>query len=690
MRYFYLLLFFVLVASLSAQTNHAVGVSSNVFTPDNLTIAVGDTVTWTNNGGFHNVNGSTATYPSNPAGFDNGNAASNAWTYDFVFTQPGTYDYQCDPHAGFGMVAQIVVEAATAADTLLITEIMYNPPEGGTDSLEFIEVYNPSTAAVNMTGWTVSQGVVLEFPLYILAPGEFLILAGNEAAFRNVFDYTGDVFEWTSGGLSNGGETIALSNSSGTVIVAVEFDDRAPWPEGTDGQGASLVFCDITADITDAANWQAASNVTGVVIDDKALLADPGALSDCGLDAPALKWITQDLTVSEGDGTVTISVEARNMQGLQFEVRLSGGTTTDAGDLTTDPVLPATYTVGDQAIETLTIDIVLTDDALEEIEEALGLTLQVTAPAEITGSGELTITILDNDQAVSPIASVNALDANGVAISAGRTVALQGVVHCIDFRDNDGIQFWIIEPNGDGINVFNFNDVSDYQVNEGDEILVTGELVQFRGLLEIVPDAIELVSSGNDLVAPTRVDKLEESLENRYVTLNIDRAIENGIERAGGGFNVTVVQRDLDTTVVRVEDETGIDSTFLANYFFGDQAPESSLVVSGLVSQRDFSAPFDEFYQLFPCGESSFDLVTGTREPEWAQEVLVYPNPTGGVLELLLPTEVNSYRLMDLNGRILQQGQPSTSLDLTELPAGMYQLQFIGGNGFISRTVIKQ
>ncbi|MGK0334213.1 MAG: hypothetical protein ACI974_001031, partial [Paraglaciecola sp.] len=76
--------------------------------------------------------------------------------------------------------------------------------------------------------------------------------------------------------------------------------------------------------------------------------------------------------------------------------------------------------------------------------------------------------------------------------------------------------------------------------------------------------------------------------------------------------------------------------------------------------------------------------------PEWAQEVLVYPNPTGGVLELLLPTEVNSYRLMDLNGRILQQGQPSTSLDLTELPAGMYQLQFIGGNGFISRTVIKQ
>jgi hypothetical protein len=38
---------------------------------------------------------------------------------------------------------------------LMITEIMYNPPESGTDSLEYIEVYNAGTAAVDMNGFNL-------------------------------------------------------------------------------------------------------------------------------------------------------------------------------------------------------------------------------------------------------------------------------------------------------------------------------------------------------------------------------------------------------------------------------------------------------------------------------------------------------------------------------------------------------
>jgi len=286
---------------------------------------------------------------------------------------------------------------------------------------------------------------------------------------------------------------------------------------------------------------------------------------------------------------------------------------------------------------------------------------------------------------------INTLNPDGTAVLDGQTVAVQGIVHCIDFRDGDGLQFWIIEPNGDGINIFSFGDVSDYQVAEGDEIRVVGEVDQFRGLLEVIPTAIEVVSTENDLVSPTVVDMLEESLESKYVSLNIDMAIEDGLVRAGEGFNVSVVQRgNQDTIVIRVEDETGVDSTFLANYFYGDRVPESSLIVTGLVSQRDFSAPFDDFYQLFPCGEGSFDLVTSTRTPDWAQEIQVYPNPTSGILELRLPTAVDQYRLTDLHGRLLQQGAPAPTLDLTSLPSGLYQLQFIGSGGaFVSRKVVK-
>ena len=686
-----LLLFLALTGLLGAQTNHAVAVSSNVFTPASLTVAPGDTVTWTNNGGFHNVNGSIADYPDNPTGFSNGPASSLAWTFSVVLDEVGTYDYQCDPHVGFGMVGQITVAAPAAPDTLLITEIMYNPPESGTDSLEFFEVYNPGSAAVDMTGWTVSAGVVFEFPAFSLAPGGFVVLAVNEAAFRNVFNYNGEVFEWASGGLGNGGETISLSDSSGTVVVTVEYDDRAPWPEGTDGEGASLVFCDLSAEINDGANWRAASAGTGIVIDGKDLLADPGVLSDCGLNNPALRWISSDLAVGEDQGTVTLRIEARNMQGAAFDALVTGGTTVSTEDFSTTPDLPATFTVADRPIDTLSIDVTLTDDEDEEGDELLRLSLRADAPTEITGSADLTITVTDNDQSVVAIASINALDDDGVAPANGQTVALQGVVHCLDFRDGDGLQFWIIEPNGDGINVFSFDDVDDYTVAEGDEVRIVGELTQFRGLLEIIPSAIELVSTGNDLVTPTPVDQLEETLESRYVTLTVDGATEEGIERAGGGYNISVIQRgNGDTTVVRVEDETGVDSTFLAEYFFGARIPESAMIITGLVSQRDFSAPFDDFYQLLPCGTDDFELTTSTRQPAWAQAVRIYPNPTAGALTLDLPAEVTYFRLIDLHGRVLRNGVPTARLDLSGLSSGLYQLQLSGAEGWTSRTVIKQ
>jgi plastocyanin/DNA/RNA endonuclease YhcR with UshA esterase domain len=95
-----------------AQQNIAVTVQSNTFTPQNITITAGDTVTWTNIQGSHNVNGSQAAFPSNPESFGNGPAAGAPWTYTFVFNTPGLYNYRCDPHAALGMTGTVTVEAA--------------------------------------------------------------------------------------------------------------------------------------------------------------------------------------------------------------------------------------------------------------------------------------------------------------------------------------------------------------------------------------------------------------------------------------------------------------------------------------------------------------------------------------------------------------------------------------------------
>ncbi len=103
----------------SAQTKHSVQVSNNVFSPDELSINVGDTVEWKNIQGFHNVNGTKATYPNNPESF--GNSTGNGWTYSYVFKTAGKYDYRCDPHVGLGMTGKIEVLQANDDGKYLLT-----------------------------------------------------------------------------------------------------------------------------------------------------------------------------------------------------------------------------------------------------------------------------------------------------------------------------------------------------------------------------------------------------------------------------------------------------------------------------------------------------------------------------------------------------------------------------------------
>jgi hypothetical protein len=60
-------------------------------------------------------------------------------------------------------------------------------------------------------------------------------------------------------GLSNGGELITLSSSSGAVIRSFIYDDIAPWPTAADGAGPSLVLMNpqTSPDHALAQNWRA-------------------------------------------------------------------------------------------------------------------------------------------------------------------------------------------------------------------------------------------------------------------------------------------------------------------------------------------------------------------------------------------------------------------------------------------------
>lgn len=226
-------------------TNHQVQtISGNLFTPSLLVITVGDTVTWTNTSlGMHNVNGTTTTFPSNPASFGNGAASSTAWTYSFTFSAAGTYGYQCDPHAP-SMSGTIIVQAAVTAtcSDLIISEYL----EGSSNN-KAVEIYNPTNAAINLNGYTLqlySNGAntpsttnSFTFPNKMLAAGDVYVIANSAsiAAILAVADTTHSVTFF------NGDDALALRNGTTFIDVlgVLSVDPGTNWVVGT---GATSEF----------------------------------------------------------------------------------------------------------------------------------------------------------------------------------------------------------------------------------------------------------------------------------------------------------------------------------------------------------------------------------------------------------------------------------------------------------------
>ena len=114
-------LFFILFITTVNATTHNVSVSSNIFTPNSLTIEAGDTVRWSNTGGGHNVRASDGSFrcaegcdDRNDGG--NGNPSGALWSFEITFHTIGTVSYFCEPHINFGMQGSItVVEPSSVA-----------------------------------------------------------------------------------------------------------------------------------------------------------------------------------------------------------------------------------------------------------------------------------------------------------------------------------------------------------------------------------------------------------------------------------------------------------------------------------------------------------------------------------------------------------------------------------------------
>jgi len=107
-------LFLVSISGLAGAATHDVTVRNTFFTPNNITIEVGDTVRWTNNAGVHDVTADDNSFSS---------PTSSSFVYSHTFLSVGEVRYYCSVHSSPGQNINTnmngiinVVQATESAD----------------------------------------------------------------------------------------------------------------------------------------------------------------------------------------------------------------------------------------------------------------------------------------------------------------------------------------------------------------------------------------------------------------------------------------------------------------------------------------------------------------------------------------------------------------------------------------------
>ncbi|MCA9260780.1 MAG: CotH kinase family protein, partial [Planctomycetales bacterium] len=168
--------------------------------------------------------------------------------------------------------AQFYLAAPASGENLRIAEIHYNPAAlagvADAQTLEFIELVNPSASPVSLNGVQITQFAATPYAFpdgLVIEAGKRLVVARNPLELNAAYGEIGVVAiaGYAEANLSNGGERLALLGPGGIVIDDFSYDDAPPWPTDADGGGRSLERIDFFADATNPANWRASFYVGG-------------------------------------------------------------------------------------------------------------------------------------------------------------------------------------------------------------------------------------------------------------------------------------------------------------------------------------------------------------------------------------------------------------------------------------------
>lgn len=284
------------------------------------------------------------------------------------------------------------------------------------------------------------------------------------------------------------------------------------------------------------------------------------------------------------------------------------------------------------------------------------------------------------------MATVKETDADGVALYVDSLAKLTGQVYG-SFRSGTGVEFFLINENNEGVYARSTQDVNGYVPTNGDEVSVSGVITQFRGLIQIVPEVIQIVSEENDDIAPNLVSKPTEDTESSFIRINGLILVDaSQWPDQGSSRNVLAVNQDQDTVLIRMDGDIDL---------MGKTAPTGPFDVRGCGGQfnNPNATPYDNGYQILP--RFGADILDGSNTVDVSEVGIndVYPNPATDIVTIESSATMFEAIIYDMQGQITKyitlSGRQST-MDVSDLAAGAYLVQVRTEEGVGMTTIVKK
>jgi len=216
-------------------------------------------------------------------------------------------------------------------------------------------------------------------------------------------------------------------------------------------------------------------------------------------------------------------------------------------------------------------------------------------------------------------------NSQGVCDWIGTVVTVSGVVTVgTGTFSADQTQVFMQDPTA-GIMLFDSGILTTFDL--GDSVEITGEVQQYRGMTEIVPDWAQVQVFGSGAAIPETLvvtcQEINDSFENDYSEPNEGRLVrvENvsytGTWPSPGNGGLVTITDATGSSDMYVEWETGLGA---------ENGPAGTFSVIGVIKQfGGFSAPWTSAYEILPRYATDIFYPNGPRITSGPMEIEIHP-----------------------------------------------------------------